>query len=165
MEFKNYTVKYYTDGACKGNPGPGGYGLAVFYNDKFQYKACKYYGNTTNNRMELKAIIFALKDIQINYPSLNCVIYTDSSYCYNMLKFWIYKWAQRDWHNEKGEEVKNIDLVKQAFELIRTMPNVDIEKVKGHDGDIRNELADAIATYNEKKYYEIFTSEKFEVFL
>lgn len=165
MEFKEYKLKYYTDGACSGNPGPGGYGMICLYNDKFQYKNCGYYENTTNNRMELQAIISALKDIQINYPSLDCIIYTDSSYCCNMLNLWIYKWVQKDWTNDKGEEVKNLDLVKEAFELIRTLPNVDIEKVKGHNGDILNELADAVATNNTKKYYEIFESEEFEKYL
>lgn len=164
MEFKTYTREYYTDGSCLSNPGSGGYGVALFSNGKFDYKFYGKNDSTTNNRMELTAIIEALKDIKRFYKNENCIIYTDSAYCCNMLNAWIYKWAEREWVNEKDEPIKNPDLVKEAFELVRRLPNVDIVKVKGHDTDIRNELVDAIATHNIKKYYDIFASEDFQTF-
>ena len=88
----------YTDGACKGNPGPGGFGV-VDFQDNIIY--CQYKENceqTTNNREELKAILHAFEMAE-DYPDVTFIIYSDSAYCVNMLNDWIWTWAKNDWKN------------------------------------------------------------------
>ena len=112
-------LRIYTDGACSGNPGPGGYGvvgLMQIYDDIlfvfFDNKKCE---NTTNNREELKAIISAIDMVQTLPFTYN--IYSDSAYCVNIIKDWMWSWAKSNWHNSKNEEVKNLDLVKNLYYL------------------------------------------------
>lgn len=155
-------LRIYTDGACSGNPGPGGYGvigLMQIHDDIFfiffDRKRCE---NTTNNREELKAIISAIDIVQPLHFTYN--IYSDSAYCVNMIKDWMWSWAESNWLNSKKEEVKNLDLVKNLYYLYDNKKTslCQIHKVKGHkkfdvkDIDaIGNEMADALATNNYKR--------------
>lgn len=155
-------LRIYTDGACSGNPGPGGYGVVgliqvydhIFFTF-FNRERCE---NTTNNREELKAIISAIDTAQ----SLPFVynIFSDSAYCVNLIKDWMWSWEKSNWRNSKNEEVKNLDLVKNLYYLYDNKKTsiCQIHKVKGHkkfnvkDIDaIGNEMADALATNNYKK--------------
>ena len=169
-------LRIYTDGACSGNPGPGGYGvvgLIQIYDDIFfvffDNKKCE---NTTNNREELKAIIsaiiFAIDTVQTLPITYN--IYSDSAYCINIIKNWIWSWAESNWRNSKNEEVKNLDLIKNLYYLYDNKKTsiCQIHKVRGHlgldvGGDIDaigNELADAFATNNLKKITNIINRHK-----
>ena len=102
-------MKYiiYTDGACSGNPGPGGWGAVIFENEKKQNNISGSVKNTTNNRMELLAAIMALKYVKNNSE---IIIYTDSTYVKNGITEWVLKWKKNDWKNTKKKPVKNKDL-------------------------------------------------------
>ena len=161
-------LRIYTDGACSGNPGPGGYGvvgLMQIYDDIlfvfFDNKKCE---NTTNNKEELKAIISAIDIVQTLPFTYN--IYSDSAYCVNIIKNWMWSWAKSNWRNSKNEEVKNIDLVKNLYYLYDNKKTsiCQIHKVKGHLGldvegnidAIGNELADAFTKGDKIKYNNLY---------
>lgn len=133
-------VTIYTDGACKGNPGPGGWGAILKYGESEK----EIWGGekvTTNNRMEIMAAIAALE--LLKRPS-KVVLYTDSEYLRKGITEWITGWKRRNWKNSAGKPVKNDDLWKR---LDATTPLHDIEWrwVKGHSGDPGNERADQLA--------------------
>lgn len=158
----------YTDGACSGNPGSGGYGVVALlprdtdiYLFAIKGKRCE---NTTNNREELKGIIAAIDMMHdTNYPY---EIHTDSAYCVNAIKEWMWHWAENGWVNSKKEEVKNIDLFKIIYNMYCNKKSYlcQLKKVRGHAmGDesqdmidtLGNELADALASNNKKKFINI----------
>ena len=152
---------FYTDGACSGNPGPGGFGVVEYDPETKEVgiAVSRQEQNTTNNRMELSAIIYAYENCyaynrnENNWDYIN--IFSDSSYCCNMINKWIWDWADKGWKNSKGKEVENIDLVKRIYELIKKRPDITVTHIKGHNGLIGNELADALATGNMTKYKTI----------
>ena len=149
-------IEIYTDGSSKGNPGTGGYGVVVLIDDVIDYIFSEQEQYTTNNQMELKAIIHALELIKTKYKENECIIYSDSAYCVNMCNDWINKWAQNGWKTSKNEEIKNIDLIKKLYELLKVdFPNFVIKKCIGHSGNIGNELADAAASLNSIKFAKI----------
>ena len=132
-------IEVFTDGACKGNPGPGGWGVFIRGD-----KEAKFFGgesNTTNNRMELTAIIKALMILKDQY---DLIIYTDSKYVIDGISSWIVKWKKNGWKTASKSSVKNADL---WIELDELAGKFDIEWVwvKGHSGDPGNERADALA--------------------
>lgn len=134
------TIEIYTDGACKGNPGPGGWGALLRYKGTEK----KIYGGemlTTNNRMELTAAIKALQ-------ALKCAsqvdLYTDSQYLRQGITAWIHQWKKNGWRNSKREPVKNSDLWQQLDTLVREH-SVSWHWVKGHSGHYENDIADALA--------------------
>jgi ribonuclease HI len=134
------TVEIYTDGACKGNPGPGGWGALLRFNGHEK----TLYGSepqTTNNRMELTAAIKALA--ALNRP---CVVnlFTDSQYLRLGMTEWLSQWKKKDWRNSKREPVKNADLWQQLDELA-SKHTIVWHWVKGHSGHPENEQADALA--------------------
>ena len=146
-------IVIFTDGACSGNPGPGGWGVVICLKDKVKILS----GGkklTTNNEMELTAIVEALKAIK-KYLSRKKMfegtfeINTDSSYCFNAFTMgWLLNWKMKGWTTAKGEQVKNLDLWKEALSLyleLRTLHDVQFKKVKGHSGVYLNEEADRIA--------------------
>lgn len=156
-------ITLYTDGACKGNPGPGGFGVVILSSDGIEYEYQEQCENTTNNREELKAILHAFK-IACTYHRFDTVIvYSDSAYCVNMINDWIWNWAKNDWKNSKKKEVENIDLVKQIYEYLNMefFP-CQVIKVSGHSKNIGNEIADALATFNNKKYEKILKDNDIE---
>ena len=137
-------MKYiiYTDGACSGNPGPGGWGAVIFNQDNNQNNISGKVKNTTNNRMELIAPIMALKKIK---SKSNVVIFTDSTYVKNGITDWIKKWEKNGWKNSNKKPVKNKDLWLELNNLCQK--NKVIWKwVKGHSVNKYNNLADELAT-------------------
>ncbi len=140
-------VTIYTDGACIGNPGPGGYAAILQYKDQ-EKVICGGLSDTTNNRMELSAVIEGIKALKV---SCEVHIYSDSAYIVNAVnKGWIKGWQRSGWHTSDNKPVKNQDL---WVELIRLMENhkVIFHWVKGHSGDLMNERCDQIATSEAHK--------------
>ena len=135
-----YTI--YTDGACSGNPGPGGWGAIIFDNDNNQKNISGSEKNTTNNRMELLAAIMALEEIK---TSSKITIYTDSIYVKNGITEWVLKWKINGWKNSNKEPVKNKDLWEKLDNLCQKN-RVDWKWVKGHSTNKYNNLADELAT-------------------
>lgn len=142
----------YTDGSCRGNPGNGGYGVVIIKDNKILYSHHEQCENTTNNREELKAILHALKYAE-QHSNETFKIYSDSYYCVNIFNNWIHTWARNNWVNSKKKTIENKDLVKSLYKYCTiNFPNFQIEKCNGHAGIVGNELADALATGNIKKY-------------
>jgi ribonuclease HI len=137
---KRPSVIVYTDGACKGNPGPGGWG-AWLQSNGHQKELFGGEAGTTNNRMELTAVIEALASLK---RTCDVVIYTDSEYVRKGMTEWIANWIRRGWKTADGKPVKNADLW-QRLEALRKLHHVDWRWVKGHAGDPGNERADALA--------------------
>jgi len=133
-------VIIYTDGACKGNPGNGGWGAVLLYK---QHEKQLYGGeqNTTNNRMELLAVIKALQSLN---RSCLVKIYTDSKYVQNGMLSWLENWKKNNWKNSQKQEVKNVDLWK-LLDNESKRHTIEWLWVKGHAGDKYNEIADELA--------------------
>jgi len=133
-------VTVYTDGACRGNPGPGGWGALLIYGDHEK----ELYGGeslTTNNRMELMAAIEALRAMK---KSCRIQLYTDSTYVRNGIQQWLDKWKANNWKTAAKKAVKNQDLW-QALDDESGRHDVRWHWVKGHAGDPGNERADQLA--------------------
>jgi len=132
-------IKIYTDGACKGNPGDGGWGALI--TDGLENK--EIYGgekNTTNNRMELMAVIMALESIE---KEQNITIFTDSTYVQKGISEWIVNWKRNGWKSSNKQPVKNQDLWMRLDGLNSSL--ITWEWVKGHSGHIENDRADYLA--------------------
>ena len=139
----NEVIKVYTDGACKGNPGKGGW-AAIIVNGEEETIISGSCRHTTNNRMELQAVIRGLKHIR--KPS-NVEVYTDSAYVVNCFeKNWRNNWENKNWLTSKKTEVKNSDLWKELFSLVDNHTDVKFIKVKGHSGHSHNDRVDKIAS-------------------
>jgi ribonuclease HI len=142
-------IEIYTDGACSGNPGPGGW-AAIILNDGKEKK--RIFGGeklTTNNRMELTAAIKGLEysiHLDNDRPSMikKIIIYTDSTYLKNGITVWVKSWEKNNWKTADKKNVKNIDLWKQLKALIQSK-EVDWRWVKGHSDNQMNNLADRLA--------------------
>ena len=134
-----YTI--YTDGACSGNPGPGGWGAVIFDNDNKQKNISGSEENTTNNRMELSAAIMALEEVNTNSE---ITIYTDSTYVKNGITEWVLKWKENGWKNSNKEPVKNKDLWEKLDNLCE-QNTINWKWVKGHASNKYNNLADELA--------------------
>ena len=134
------TVNIYTDGACRGNPGDGGWGVLIEYENFSK----EYFGgekNTTNNKMELKAAIEGLKVLK---ETCEVHITTDSKYVMDGITSWIQNWKKNNWMNSSKKEVKNKDLWIELDELT-SKHNIKWNWVKGHSGHKKNEIADSLA--------------------
>ena len=131
-------VVIYTDGACSNNPGPGGWGAVLLYNSSMK-DISGAEENTTNNRMELTAVIKALH--ALNTTEIPVVVYTDSTYVKQGITVWIHSWKRTKWKNGK---IKNIDLW-QELDKISSSFSIEWRWVKGHSGDALNERADKLA--------------------
>ena len=160
-------IEIYTDGSAKVNgckDNCGGFGVCAIIQDKesdigsrIDYIYHKQVNNTTNNRMELQAIITALELTQTRYKNEQCIIKSDSAYCVNMINDWIYKWYNNNWTRAKNQPIENLDLVKQIWEYLKIeWSNFSIEKIKGHNGLLGNEIADLLATNQLDKLAEFF---------
>ena len=134
-------VNLYTDGACKGNPGPGGWGVVIIKNGK---PVDEIYGgetNTTNNRMELLAVIHGLNQIEkADMVRVN----TDSMYVKNGITSWINKWVENGWKTAAKKDVANKDLWLKLQSIVETR-KITWNWVRGHSGDAGNERADFLA--------------------
>lgn len=146
-------IEIYTDGSCSKNPGIGGYGIVVKEDDKIIFTHQERFNEeTTNNRMELSAILKALKLTQTKFKNKQCIIYSDSSYCVRSFNEWLSEWAMNNWKNSKEQIVENLDLMQELYKYHQIdFPNFCIKKIPGHCGIIENEIADALAQDNKKK--------------
>lgn len=134
-------VNIYTDGACSGNPGPGGWGAILMYNE-VQKEISGGKENTTNNQMELQAVIEALRLLK---EPCKIQIYSDSAYVVNaFLEDWISGWIKKGWKNSKKEPVKNKEQWLELLELLQNH-NYQFIKVKGHSDNIYNNRCDELA--------------------
>lgn len=133
-------VNIFTDGACKGNPGPGGWGALLIYGDKTK-SLCGGEHNTTNNRMELMAAIAAL---EILNRACDVILTTDSQYLRKGITEWLVNWKRNGWKTAAKQPVKNADLWQRLDEACQKH-SIDWRWVKGHSGHPGNEAADSLA--------------------
>ncbi len=141
-------IDIYTDGACSGNPGPGGWGAILRYNGH-ERELSGGEANTTNNKMELKAVIMALKALK---EPCDVTLTTDSQYVCNAVnKGWIYNWKKNNWIKSDKTQAKNIELWEELLPLLRRH-KVSFVWVRGHNGHPENERCDKLATDEAKKY-------------
>ena len=145
------TVVIYTDGACKGNPGVGGWAAVLNYNGlkKEIFGAEK---ETTNNRMELTAVIKAL---ELLTEPCKVILYSDSKYfCDSIEKGWAKSWQMNNWRKKDGKRALNCDLWKKLLDLI-SKHKIEVMWVKGHAGNENNERCDFLATKSAEEIIEI----------
>lgn len=141
-------VEVFTDGACSGNPGPGGWGAVLRYNG-VEKELSGGEANTTNNRMELSAVIFALKALK---EPCEVTLYSDSQYVCNALKLgWAKKWRENGWMRNKKDPALNPELWGELLDLC-DKHKVEVIWVRGHAGHPENERCDRLAVAAAKKY-------------
>jgi len=133
-------IDIYSDGACKGNPGPGGWGALLVAGEK-RREICGGEPDTTNNRMEMTAVIRALE--QLKKPS-HVRVHTDSQYVQKGINEWLPGWKRRNWRTAAGQAVKNQDLWRELDQL-NALHTIEWHWVRGHNGHPENERADALA--------------------
>ena len=137
---KNETVVIYTDGACSGNPGPGGWGSVMLYNGH-RRELSGGESETTNNRMEMMAVIVSLETLK---RPCEILLHTDSTYVMKGMTEWLEGWKARNWKTAAKKPVKNVDLWQRLDDAI-ARHRVDWKWVKGHSGVPENERADELA--------------------
>lgn len=146
-------MKIFTDGSANPNPGPGGYGV-VLMNEE-ETKVIDVFSNqeenTTNNIQELKALIVAFV-IAKSCPDKHFTVYADSAYAIGVFTQWAASWKRNGWKKSDKQPIKNLNLIQQGYELYCALNNCEIKKVKGHENNIGNELADALAANNTEKF-------------
>ena len=141
-------VNLYTDGACRGNPGPGGYGVILRYK-QHEMELSGGAADTTNNRMELSAVIAGLE--ALNEPC-DVTLYSDSKYFIDAIEQgWAVKWKAKGWMRTSKEKALNPDLWEKILQLL-DKHNVELVWVKGHAGHKENERCDQLAVAESKKY-------------
>ena len=142
------SVELYTDGACSGNPGKGGYGGILMYNGRSK-EYSGYDPETTNNRMELTAVIVGVKMLK---EPVELTIYSDSAYVVNaFLEDWITSWQLNGWKNANKKPVKNVELWQELLDLCQKH-KVVWHKVKGHSDNEKNNRCDKLATGEIAKF-------------
>ena len=132
----------FTDGSCFVNPGPGGWGVVHVRDDVILHQLSGVDLQTTNNRMELTAMIAGLRLINSDE---HAAIYSDSQLVVNTLTIWAQGWQARGWRRKAGE-IANLDLVQEAYNLVLDRPSVEIKWIRAHQGSKWNEYADALAS-------------------
>ena len=141
-------IEIYTDGACSGNPGPGGWGAVLRYKG-IEKELSGGEPNTTNNRMELTAVIEALRALK--EPCM-ITLYTDSKYVSDAFnQGWIYSWMKKDWKKADGKPVLNRELWQQLYSLWK-QHDITLVWVKGHADNVYNNRCDALAVEESKKF-------------
>ncbi len=133
----------FTDGGCEPNPGPGGWGMVHVDNGQVVYEHCGGDRDTTNNRMEMSAIIHALEHLP---KTIEITVYSDSELCVKTLNEWAKVWKRGGWTRKGGKPIANLDLVIRAYEALGEHTGVKLQWIKAHDGSRWNEYADALAT-------------------
>ena len=136
----NDSVIIYTDGACSGNPGPGGY-AAIIIGENNKKEIAGFHSNTTNNRMELMAVIAGLENVQ---KGTKVKLFSDSNYVIKGITNWIYSWKKKGWKTSSNNNVKNKELWQRLDNLINDY-KIEFIKVRGHSGNEYNEEADSLA--------------------
>ena len=132
----------FTDGSCEGNPGPGGWGIVWVEDDAVVEEKSGVDSATTNNRMELSALIAAY---QMLPEDSRVTVYSDSQLCVNTVNEWAAGWEKRGWRRKSGP-IANLELVKTLYALAKKHPGVTLQWIKAHDGSRWNEYADALAS-------------------
>jgi len=132
----------FTDGSCEGNPGPGGWGYVWVEDDEIVAQDAGTDPDTTNNRMELKALIEAYKKLPAD---AEITIHSDSQLCVKTVNEWAVGWEKRGWRRKSGP-IANLELVKELYALANAHPSVTLQWIKAHDGTRWNEYADALAS-------------------
>jgi ribonuclease HI len=133
----------YTDGACTGNPGPGGWGTVVYFHDGSVHEMGDSSPHTTNNKMEMQAAIAALEFFKSSGQTQPITLYTDSKYLIDSITKWIQGWKKKGWKKSDGNPVQNQDLLEILDALNSRL--IEWQHVRGHSGNIGNERCDAIA--------------------
>lgn len=142
------SVEIFTDGACSGNPGPGGWGTILRYGE-YEKELSGGEAETTNNRMELTAAIEGLSCLK---ESCAVTLYSDSKYLIDAIEQgWVYKWRDNGWMRNKKEKALNPDLWEKLLSLLEKH-SVEFVWVKGHDGHIENERCDKLAVEQSQKF-------------
>ena len=149
-------IKLYVDGSCRGNgkaESTGGFGVVVIGMNDNEEKLIDVYSKqcsqTTNNKEELKAIVWAiLKYGNYMFDGFGSppIVYSDSSYCVNTFNDWMFRWANNNWVKSDKKTPENLDLIKAYYEHYQKGYRIDLRKIKGHAGEKWNELADKLAT-------------------
>ena len=136
-------IVIYTDGACKGNPGPGGWGALLRAADGADKDLCGGAPETTNNRMEMMAVIEALSALK---RPCHVILFVDSQYVLKGMTEWLHGWKAKGWRTAAKQPVKNVDLWQRLDTLVHQSEHrIEWQWVKGHAGDPGNERADALA--------------------
>lgn len=167
-------IEIYVDGSCRGNgqeENCGGWGLVALVEDertssgyRVLYYDSQQHENTTNNRMELIALIEALDLATTIWKHKTCIIKCDSAYCVNIFNSWIHSWASNNWKRAGNKEIENLDLVKQLYKYATIdFPNFQVLKVVGHAGILGNEIADAFAVNDKAKLAKIFKNNELDI--
>lgn len=164
---KNDLIVVFTDGASRGNPGPGGWGVVIIDNNTGKvWELGGREDNTTNNRMEMMAAKEALSFIESRKIEGNIEIHTDSAYLLNGITGWVFGWEKNGWKTKTGEDVLNQDLWKEIGALnfrMKIKHSIDWQKVSGHSGLRGNERVDEIATKKaDKGQIFLFTGNIFD---
>ena len=148
MNIDSIAIEAATDGACSGNPGPGGWGGLIIFDDKSELEIGGSEQNTTNNRMELTAAIKILEKLKTYKLKENFKLRTDSKYVIEGYTKWITNWKRNGWKTSSGKSVQNLDLWQKIDQL--RINGLVMEYVKGHSGDKQNDRVDKIATNYSK---------------
>ena len=153
-------ITIYTDGSCLANGkeiNEGGFGVVVVdENENLLYTYKKRNKNTTNNREELRAILYAFLNYGVNtsqkgFSTSNIpVVYSDSAYCVNTFNSWMFNWVRNGWIKSDGKTPENLDLVQAYYDWYQKGYRIELRKIKGHAGHKWNELADKLATDREE---------------
>lgn len=149
-----YQTSIYTDGACSGNPGPGGYAAAIIKNNEVVRATAGREKDTTNNAMELRAIAEGL-----SICAEPCTIYTDSNYAYLGITSWLWNWKEHNWKTSSGTPVKNELLWKRILTHLNRL-TVTVRKVKAHSGNKWNEYVDSMAQTQIRYQTQLDSQEK-----
>lgn len=157
-------MTFYTDGSCANNGetnAKGGYGIVgVDDAGSVQFVRAKRADGTTNNREELKAILYVMSNygVKENNSSKIPIVYSDSSYCVNTLNDWMFNWAKKGWIKSDKKVPLNLDIIKEYYNLYQEGYRIDLKKIKGHAGHKWNELADGLATgrISEELAYSVY---------
>ncbi len=156
-------IVVYTDGASRGNPGPGGYGSIVIFPNGKVVEIGGREDNTTNNRMEMMAVLKSLELIEERTKEEAIVIFSDSAYVVNGVSGWMFAWEKNGWKTKEGNIVLNQDIWKDLFGICFRLKSrgLKMEKVPGHAGVVLNERADIIAqSFADKTNMNLFVGDK-----
>lgn len=152
---------FYTDGACSGNPGPGGYAVVSLEENELVYSYVEDFQHTTNNRMELMAILHVMK-LAAEDKENDYLVYSDSAYAINCLINWCPMWAKNNWTRKGNKPILNLELIQEMYSIyLKIKDRITIIKIGGHKGVLGNELADALSTGNNKKFNDLV--KKFDI--
>ena len=155
-------ITIYTDGSCTGNGkeiNEGGFGVVIIdENENLLYTYKKRNKNTTNNREELRAILYSFLNYGVKIDNKRTgpnniyipVVYSDSAYCVNTFNSWMFNWAKKGWIKSDNKTPENLDLIQAYYNWYQKGYRIELRKIKGHAGHKWNELADQLATSKEE---------------